>query len=69
MKTLNLQQELKFVHSEKTKDLDKKSLSFDLLNIAGVLLANYATAEIIAMKNFYHNVYSKTKKFYLGQLH
>lgn len=63
---MNLQQELKFIHSEKIKTLDKKSLTFELLSIAHVMLSNYANAETIKLKTFYKIVYSKTKNFYLN---
>ena len=42
-------------------------MEFELLNIAGVLLSNYAVADTVAMKSFYNTVYSKTKHFYLSR--
>jgi hypothetical protein len=68
MQDLNIQQELRFIHREKTKISEKESVNFELLNIAGVLLANYVTAKTKRMKNFYSGVYSKTKYFYLRRI-
>lgn len=65
MKTINLDKELKFIHSEKTNISDKESLSFALLNIADVLITNYINAETMKMKRFYKMIYKKTKDFYL----
>ncbi|MFH1833148.1 MAG: hypothetical protein ABH816_03185 [Candidatus Levyibacteriota bacterium] len=64
---INLQQELKFIHSEKMNTVDKNSLSFEMLNIAQVLISNYANAETKKLKSFYRTIYFKTKNFYLNQ--
>ena len=69
MKTINLRQELKFIHNEKMKTSDRESVAFELLNIAGVLLSNYAVAENTTKKDFYSTVYSMTKDFYSGKSH
>ena len=63
MKILNLQQELEFIHSEKTNISNKKSLRFELLNVAQALMANCISARTIKMKTFYKTVYNKTKNF------
>lgn len=67
MKSINLQQELKFIHSEKMKTSDKGSLTFELLNIADVLISNYVNARTRNLKSFYKIIYQKTKTFYLGR--
>lgn len=66
MKAINLQQELKFIHSEKMHIADKDSLSFEILNIAQVLISNYANSETKNLKSFYKIVYWKTKIFMLS---
>lgn len=65
MKAINLDKELKFIHSEKMNTLDKEGLSFQLLNIADVLITNYINANTVKMKRFYKMTYRKTKDFYL----
>lgn len=65
MKTINIQQELKFIHLEKISTSDKESLSFQLLNVAQTILPNYANAETKKLKSFYKIVYQKIKSFYL----
>lgn len=67
MKTINVEQELKFINSEKTNISNKKSLSFELLNITDVLITNYINAKTLRMKRFYKMIYGKTKGFYLEQ--
>lgn len=66
MKAINLQQELKFIHSEKMNVADKNSLSFEILNIAQVLILNYANSETKDLKSFYKIAYWKTKIFMLS---
>lgn len=65
MNRINLQQEIKFIHSEKMNIADKDSLSFEVLNIAQVLISNYVNAETKKLKTFYKMVYCKTKNFYV----
>lgn len=65
MKTIKLQHELRFIHSEKTNISNKEGLSFQLLNIADVLITNYVNANTTKMKKFYKIVYLETKNFYL----
>ena len=65
MQTIKLQDELKFIHSEKMNISNKEGLSFQLLNIAHVLIGNYINANTAKMKKFYKIVYLKTKNFYL----
>lgn len=67
MKTFNLQQELKFIHSEKMNITNKDGLPFEMLNIAQVLISNYVNAETKKLKSFYKMIYWKTKKFYLNR--
>ncbi|MBU4285193.1 hypothetical protein KKF60_01375 [Patescibacteria group bacterium] len=67
MEDFNLNKECKFISFEKSI-LNKKSLVFELLNIANVLLANYAEARKKKTKDFYKIIYSKTKNFYLKQI-
>ncbi len=64
MGKFNVNKELKFIHSEKMKISDKESSSFDLLNIASVLVSDYIN---INKKNkfFYKIIYQKIKSFYL----
>ncbi len=64
MKNFDFDQEWKFIDYKK-RALDKKSLGFELLAVAQVLLFNYDNAETKKMRNFYKIVYLKTKKFYL----
>ena len=66
-KQINSQQELKFIHLEKIKTSNKEGLLFELLNIAQVLISNYASAKTNKEKVFYKTVYHKAKNFYLGQ--
>lgn len=66
MKAINLQQELNFIHSEKMNISNKDSLYFEMLNIAHVLISNYANAETRKLKSFYAIVYWKTKNFMLS---
>ena len=68
MKTINLQKELKFIHCEKTNTSDKESLPFQLLNVADVLITNYINAKTVKTKEFYKEVYLKTKKYYLERV-
>lgn len=68
MKTINLRQELKFIHSGKMNLANKNGLPFEMLNIAQVLMSNYANAETKKLKSFYTTVYWKTKKFMLNIL-
>ena len=68
MKTINIQQELKFIHFEKINTFNKGDLLFQLLNIAQVILSNYANAETKKLKSFYKIIYQKTKNFYLEQM-
>lgn len=65
MKTINFQQELKFIHSEKMNTADKDSLPFEMLNITHVLISNYASAETRKLRIFYKLTYWKTKNFYV----
>ena len=65
MNIINLQKELKFIHSKKINTSNKESLSFQLLNIGQTLLLNYAISETKKLKYFYKMVYLKTKNFYL----
>lgn len=67
MRTIDQQQELEFIHSEKTKISNEKSLQSELLNLAQVLISNYINAETSRTKRFYKVVYCKSKKFYLKQ--
>lgn len=67
MKAINLKQELNFIHSKKTNISNKESLSFELLNIADVLITNYINAKTMKMKKFYKMIYRKTKDFYSEQ--
>jgi len=62
---INLQKELKFIHSEKVNISDKENLLFQLLNVGQTLLLNYAAAKTRKLKSFYKIVYLKTKNFYL----
>ncbi len=54
MTTIKLQHELKFIHSEKMNAAHKVGLSFQLLNIADVLITNYINANTVKMKKFYN---------------
>ena len=63
MSVIDFDQEWEFIEFEK-KVLDKKSLEFELLNIAQVLLLNYENAKTEKTKNFYKTVYLKSKNFY-----
>lgn len=65
MITINTDQELHFIHSEKVQTSDKEGMSFQLLNIAVVLITNYINANTARTKKFYKMIYLKTKKFYL----
>lgn len=65
MKAINLQQEFKFIHSKKMNITDKNDLSFEMLNIAQVLIPNCASAQTKKLKSFYKLIYWKTKNFYV----
>jgi len=65
MNNVNLKKEWRFIDSERIKVLDKKSLMFELLNIAKILLLNYMNIKTEKEEKFYKIVYLKTKKFYL----
>lgn len=67
MRTINLQQELKFIHFEKIHVYNKENLQFKLLNIAQTIISNYINTKKIKMKAFYKMIYDKNKKFYLRQ--
>lgn len=67
MIAINLQQELRFIYSEKNKISNAESLQFQLLNIADVLFTNYVNEDAVKMKRFYKTIYIKTKNFYLKQ--
>lgn len=67
MSKFNLQQEIRFIHSEKMNIANKDSLSFEMLNIIQVLISNYANAETKKLKSFYKIAYWKTKNFYLNK--
>ena len=65
---INLQRELKFIHSEKMKMGNKDSLSFEMLNITQVLISNYVITETRELRAFYKMIYFITKNFYLDKL-
>lgn len=62
-KTLNLEQELTFIKNKKSNVHSKTLLRLELLDIAQVILSNYATTEDIKLKRFNKVIYSKIKKF------
>lgn len=64
---INIQQELKFIHSEKIKISNKDGLPFEVLNIAQTLISNCINTKPVTMKMFYKILYWKTKNFYLEQ--
>lgn len=68
MSKINLQQELKFIYSEKMSIADKDSLSFETVNIAQVLISNYVNAETKKLKTFYKMIYWNTKNKTLSHL-
>ena len=67
MQTIKLQREIKFIHYEKMNAVHKDGISFQLLNIADVLITNHINASTVKMRKFYKMVYLKTKDFYLKQ--
>ncbi|MFH1457153.1 MAG: hypothetical protein ABIF17_03530 [Patescibacteria group bacterium] len=67
MKKFNFEKELKFIHYEKCKNLDKKGTPFELLNILQALLVDYINPENVKKKSFYKMIYCKTKSFYSKQ--
>ena len=52
MQTIKLQRELKFIHSEKMNAVHKDGISFQLLNIADVLITNHINASTVKMRKF-----------------
>jgi hypothetical protein len=67
MNKLNVNKELKFIHSEKINLFNKKSLQFELLNIAQTMLSSYINEKTIKTRTFHKTIYFLTKDFYLKQ--
>lgn len=65
MEKFSFGKELRFVHIEKVKMLDKEGTLFQLLNACHVLLDNYANTEKPKLRYTYKTVYWMTKKHYL----